>query len=120
MKSAHIWGSTGLYDEDELREEARAHWERQHDPNGVTRQFAAILASGSRTDDLRLLDVPTLVIHGTIDNLVAPSGGERTAEVIPDAKLLTIEGMGHDLPRPLWDQFVDAVVTHAKQHPPRP
>jgi pimeloyl-ACP methyl ester carboxylesterase len=119
VRCAHIWGSKGLFDEDELRQEARENWERQNDPNGVTRQFAAILASGSRSDDLRRLDVPTLVVHGTIDNLVAPSGGERTAEVVPDAKLLMIEGMGHDLPRPLWGQFVDAVVAHAKQHPPQ-
>jgi pimeloyl-ACP methyl ester carboxylesterase len=117
VRSAHIWGSIGLFDEDELRREARTHWERQSDPTGVTRQFAAILASGSRTEDLRKLDIPTLVVHGTVDNLVAPSGGERTAEVIPDAKLLMIEGMGHDLPRPLWDQFVDAVAAHAQQHP---
>ena len=119
VRCAHIWGSKGLFDEDGLRREAREHWERQSDPNGVTRQFAAILASGSRSDDLRRLDLPTLVVHGTIDNLVAPSGGERTAEVVPDAKLLMIEGMGHDLPQPLWDQFVDAVVAHANQHPPR-
>jgi pimeloyl-ACP methyl ester carboxylesterase len=119
VRCAHIWGSKGLFDEDELRREAREHWERQSDPDGVTRQFAAILASGSRSDDLRRLDLPTLVVHGTIDNLVAPSGGERTAEVVPDAKLLMIEGMGHDLPRPLWGRFVDAVVAHAEQHPPR-
>jgi pimeloyl-ACP methyl ester carboxylesterase len=115
----YIWGSVGLFDDDELRAEAAASWDRQHDPDGVVRQLAAILASGSRSDGLRVLDVPTLVIHGTIDNLVAPSGGERTAEVVPDAKLLMIEGMGHDLPRPLWAQFVDAVTAHAQQHPPR-
>jgi pimeloyl-ACP methyl ester carboxylesterase len=119
VTSAHIWGSVGLFDEDELRAEAVASWDRQHDPDGVVRQLAAILASGSRSDGLRVLDVPTLVIHGTVDNLVAPSGGERTAEVVPDAKLLMIEGMGHDLPRPLWGQFVDAVAAHATQHPPR-
>jgi pimeloyl-ACP methyl ester carboxylesterase len=118
VKCAHIWGSVGLFDEDELRAEAVVHWDRQHDADGVVRQLAAILASGSRAEGLRQLDVPTLVIHGTIDNLVAPSGGERTAELVPDAKLLMIEGMGHDLPQPLWDQFVDAVTAHAKQHPP--
>jgi pimeloyl-ACP methyl ester carboxylesterase len=119
VRCAHIWGSVGLFDEDELHDEARQHWERQSDPDGVTRQFAAILASGSRSDGLRVLDVPTLVVHGTLDNLVAPSGGERTAEVVPDAKLLVIEGMGHDLPRPIWGRFVDAVTAHARQHPPR-
>jgi pimeloyl-ACP methyl ester carboxylesterase len=115
----YIWGSVGLFDDDELRAEAIASWNRQSNPDGVVRQLAAILTSGSRADGLRALEVPTLVVHGTIDNLVAPSGGERTAELVPDAKLLMIEGMGHDLPRPLWGQFVDAVAAHAAQHPPR-
>jgi pimeloyl-ACP methyl ester carboxylesterase len=83
----------------------------------VARQLAAILASGSRSEALGRLEAPTLVIHGTIDNLVAPSGGERTAEVVPGAELLLIDGMGHDLPRALWPQFVDAVAGHATRHP---
>jgi pimeloyl-ACP methyl ester carboxylesterase len=120
VANAAIWGSVGLVSEADLRAEAGASWDRQSRSDGVTRQFAAILASGSRSDALRVLEVPTLVIHGTVDNLVTPSGGERTAEVIPDAKLLMIEGMGHDLPRPLWPQFVDAVAAHAGQHPPLP
>ena len=74
------------------------------------------MASGSRSADLAGLAVPTLVIHGTADTLVQPSGGERTAEVIPDAKLLIIEGMGHDVPPPLWPQIIDAVSGHAAEH----
>ena len=65
----------------------------------------------------RQLAVPTLVIHGTADKLVQPSGGERTAEVIPDAKLLVVEGMGHDLAPPLWPRLIDAVTGHAAEHP---
>jgi pimeloyl-ACP methyl ester carboxylesterase len=119
VKAAEAWGSTGLWDEDEVRQHAFDSWDRKHDPHGVARQLAAILASGSRTEGLRSLEVPTLVIHGTIDNLVGPTGGERTAEVVPDAKLLMIEGMGHDLPRAVWPQVVEAITTHAAQHPPR-
>jgi pimeloyl-ACP methyl ester carboxylesterase len=119
IRAAEAWGSTGLWDEAEVRQHAYDSYDRKHDPHGVARQLAAILASGSRTERLRELDLPTLVVHGTIDNLVAPSGGERTAEAVPDAKLLLVEGMGHDLPRALWPQVVDAVTTHAAQHPPR-
>jgi pimeloyl-ACP methyl ester carboxylesterase len=61
--------------------------------------------------------VPTLVVHGTEDKLVQPSGGERTAEVVPDAKLLVVEGMGHDLAPPLWPRIVDAVTAHLAEHP---
>jgi pimeloyl-ACP methyl ester carboxylesterase len=113
---AHVWGSPGLLDEDYLREIAGGAWDRGYNPAGTARQLLAILSSGSRSADLARLSVPTLVIHGTVDTLVQPSGGERTAEVIPDAKLMVVEGMGHDLPRPLWPQIIDAVAGHAAEH----
>ena len=119
VASAHAFGSTGLWDEPTVRARAAEAWDRKHDATGVARQLVAILASGSRTEKLRHLDIPTLVIHGTIDNLVGPSGGERTAEVVPDAKLMLVEGMGHDLPPVLWPRIVDAITSHAAQHSPR-
>ena len=73
----------------------------------------AILASGDRTAELRRITAPTLVIHGTADKLVAPSGGRATARAIPGARLLKIEGMGHDLPRGAWPQLIDAIVENA-------
>ena len=60
---------------------------------------AAMLASGSRAEGLRNLQVPTLVIHGLDDTLIAPSGGERTAELVPDARLMLVTDMGHDRSR---------------------
>jgi pimeloyl-ACP methyl ester carboxylesterase len=113
---AHVWGSPAFIDEPRLRKLGADVWTRSHDPQGVARQLAAIAASGVRSPGLAELSIPTLVIHGTEDRLVAPSGGERTAEVVPDAKLLMIEGMGHDMPPPLWPQFVDAVVGHATEN----
>jgi pimeloyl-ACP methyl ester carboxylesterase len=107
-------GSPGFpRDEDELREMAGASYERGHDPAAAGRQLAAILASGDRTDDLGRIDVPTLVIHGTKDKLVAPSGGRATAKAIPGARLLTIDGMGHDLPRGAWPRIVEAIAENA-------
>jgi pimeloyl-ACP methyl ester carboxylesterase len=110
-----VWGSPGLTSEQELRAWAGRAWDRRHDPYGVIRQLAAILAAGSRSDALRQLTVPTLVIHGTADKLIDPSGGDRTAEVVPGAKLVVVEGMGHDLARPLWPQLVDEIVDHARR-----
>jgi pimeloyl-ACP methyl ester carboxylesterase len=118
VRQAHVWGSPGLFDEDHLRRMAGDSWDRCHEPMGIARQLAAILASGSRSGALATLSIPSLVIHGTADTLVQPSGGERTAEVIPDAKLLMVEGMGHDLPRPLWPTLVDAICGHCAQHQP--
>ncbi|HEY3144472.1 MAG TPA: alpha/beta fold hydrolase [Acidimicrobiales bacterium] len=114
--NASIWGSPELYTETEVRERARRNWERHYDPNGSARQLAAILASGDRTERLRSLEVPTLVIHGTADTLIPQVGGEATAAAVPDAKLLIIEGMGHDLALPLWSQLVEAITGHAAQH----
>jgi len=80
---------------------------------GAPRQLAAIIASGDRRRALRDVKVPTLVIHGTKDRLVRPSGGRATADAVPGARLLTIEGMGHDLPRMAWDRIVDAIAENA-------
>jgi pimeloyl-ACP methyl ester carboxylesterase len=114
VRGAAVCGSPGLYDEDELRATAARAWDRGYNPAGTARQLAAILASGSRSESLASVDRPALVIHGAADALIHPSGGERTAEVIPDAKLVVIDGMGHDLPRSFWPQITDLLVDHAR------
>lgn len=99
------------YRSDELsKRNAARDYDRMFYPEGAPRQLAAIYASGNRSDKLAQLNVPTLVVHGVDDTLITPSGGERTAELIPNAKLLMVNDMGHDLPKPLWPAFVNAVV----------
>ena len=99
------------YRSDELsKRNAARDYDRMFYPEGAPRQLAAIYASGNRSDKLAQLSVPTLVVHGVDDTLITPSGGERTAELIPNAKLLMVKDMGHDLPKPLWPAFVNAVV----------
>ncbi len=102
-------------DAERVRELAGATYDRGHHPAGTARQLAAILASGSRTAGLRGLDVPALVIHGRSDPLVPPRGGVATAKAIPDAELITIPGMGHDMPKELWPTFVDAIARNAER-----
>jgi pimeloyl-ACP methyl ester carboxylesterase len=80
----------------------------------VLRQTAAIRASGSRDAALRLLDLPTLVIHGRQDRLILPSGGIHTADVIPGADLLLVQHMGHDLPLPLTGFLTSTIAAHAR------
>ncbi|HEY2719314.1 MAG TPA: alpha/beta hydrolase [Solirubrobacteraceae bacterium] len=119
-------GSTGLpRDQDEIRELAGISYERDHDVAGPGRQLAAIIASGDRTRELRRITVPTLVVHGTADPLVSPSGGRATARAIKGAKLMTVEGMGHDMPRAIWPELIGAVAENAARaggspdrHPP--
>ncbi len=79
-------------------------------PQGAPRQLAAIYATGRRTEQLQAVKTPTLVIHGKDDTLITPSGGERTAELIPNAKFVLLDDMGHDLPQPFWGKFVSLVA----------
>jgi pimeloyl-ACP methyl ester carboxylesterase len=107
-------GSPGRSDVEDLRELAALSYDRARDPAATVRQLAAILASGNRVRDLRRIKAPTLVVHGTADKLVRPSGGRATAKAIPHARLLSVEGMGHDLPRAFWPRILDAIADHAR------
>jgi pimeloyl-ACP methyl ester carboxylesterase len=100
---------------DDLREMARTSYDRGHDRAGPARQLGAIVASGNRTSDLQKIKVPTVVIHGKQDKLVGPSGGRATARAIPGARLIEIDGMGHDLPRGAWPQIIEAIVENAEE-----
>jgi pimeloyl-ACP methyl ester carboxylesterase len=107
-------GSPGFpFDEGEVRSLAERSWDRGHDPAGSARQLAAILVSGDRGAELRRITAPTVVIHGTKDLMVTPSGARATARAIPGSELVWIEGMGHDLPREAWPRIVDAIAANA-------
>ncbi|MEV0589021.1 alpha/beta hydrolase [Nonomuraea sp. NPDC050310] len=106
-----VLGSPGFgLDAERIARRAGLSFDRGHDPAGVSRQLAAILASGDRTERLAKLDVPTLVLHGEQDPLIQLAGGQATAEAIPGARLVTFPGMGHDLPRPLWERIVTEIT----------
>jgi pimeloyl-ACP methyl ester carboxylesterase len=114
LKNYAIIGSPG-FDRDEagLRELSGTAFDRGRNPAGASRQLAAILALGDRSPALRHITAPTVVIHGKADVLVRPSGGRATAKAIPGARLVEIEGMGHDLPRDAWPQIIDAIAENA-------
>ena len=98
------------YRSDEFSKTSAARdFDRMYYPQGSARQLAAVYASGRRTEQLRAIKTPTLVIHGKDDTLISPSGGERTAELIPNAKLVLVDDMGHDMPKPLWGYLVDLI-----------
>lgn len=106
-----IWGDTAEFpfDEELARWRAETSVDRAYYPAGTARQLQAIRASGDRTEKLRRLSVPTVVIHGTNDPLVQPSGGQATAEAIPGARLVLIEGMGHGVARPAFERIITAI-----------
>jgi pimeloyl-ACP methyl ester carboxylesterase len=97
---------------DEAHEKARAtrSVDRSYYPPGVGRQLLAILAAKSRLERLKEVKAPTLVIHGVDDVLVPVENGRLVADAVPGARLIEFEGMGHDLPRRVWQQVVEAIV----------
>lgn len=107
-----IWASKRYYDEAAAKEFAAIAYDRSFYPEGATRQLAAITASGDRSEALRSVTTPMLVIHGLDDTLIDPSGGRRTAELVPNAHLLEVADMGHDMPPPLWPLLTSAIVGH--------
>jgi pimeloyl-ACP methyl ester carboxylesterase len=113
VASTKLLAGPAHFDEDRARAVAGEAYDRAFNPEGVARQLLATLASGSRAEGLAQLDVPTIVIHGDLDPLITPSGGERTAELVPGAELLLIEGMGHDLPPAVLGQVVEAITSLA-------
>jgi pimeloyl-ACP methyl ester carboxylesterase len=98
-----------LFDEDEARSRAREGYDRCFHPAGPAFQIAAIAATGDRTERLRDVRMPTLVVHGREDPLVTLSGGEATAAAVPGADLLVFGQMGHDVPREYWARLADAI-----------
>lgn len=116
MKNARTIGSPAYpWADAPLRERVLSEMRRAFNPKGVQRQRGAIGASGDRTEKLSKLDVPTVVLHGEADPLIPKAGGEATARAIPGAELRIIPGMGHDLPEPLYDTIIDAIVAAAER-----
>jgi pimeloyl-ACP methyl ester carboxylesterase len=111
LKAFRVVGSPGYpMDEKEVAERAGRAYDRAYDPIGVARQAIATVASGDRTERLRLLKVSTLVIHGLADRMCDVSGGRATVEAIPGAELVLIEGMGHDLPPALRSELAARIA----------
>lgn len=89
---------------------------RAYDPAGTARQVAAMAVTGDRRARLSAVTKPTLVIHGSDDPLFLPACGQDTADSIPGAELMLIDGMGHDLPAGLGQRIagkIDGVARHA-------
>jgi pimeloyl-ACP methyl ester carboxylesterase len=106
-------GTAFPFDAEASRRAAARSYDRAYYPAGVGRQLAAALAAADRTEALRSLRVPTLVVHGDADRIVGVSGGEATAAAVPGARLLLVPGLGHELPRGVWETLADAIAENA-------
>ena len=112
MRVSRIIGSPGYPKSDErLRSDAIEAYERAYYPQGIGRHFAAILGSGSLGRYDKQISAPTVVIHGRADTLMRPTGGRAIASAIRGARLVLFDGMGHDLPEPLFDDIIAELTT---------
>ncbi len=109
---AYMNGTTYAFEEDRMRDYIKRAWQRSSSSQGVLRQMAAISNTQGRRQRLRSLTVPTLIIHGDADPLVPYRHGIDTAEAIPTARLVTVRGMGHTLPREAWPTIIGAILEH--------
>ena len=114
LANLRTWGSPAQSTRSACAPMPAAAFDRCFLPAGQARQSMAI--AGGRQPDCGARDVrvPALVLHGSEDKLIDPSGGRRTAEAIPGARFVLIEGMGHDYPPAYWDQIVRLVTEHAR------
>jgi pimeloyl-ACP methyl ester carboxylesterase len=101
------------FDEAAQRDQALAEVKRAYNPSGFWRHIAAIAASGDLRPRLANISAPTLVLHGSDDTLVSPEAGEDTAANIKGAKLLIVEGMGHDFPPSLFAFLAGVIADNA-------
>jgi len=111
VRASDVVGSPAYpADRASLERTAALAYDRSYDEAAIARQAVAQVASGDRTERLRRVDVPTLVVHGLADTLRDPSGGRATAAAIPGAELVLVEGMGHDLPPALCERVAELVA----------
>jgi pimeloyl-ACP methyl ester carboxylesterase len=116
VATQRVIGSPGFpFDEARVRERSARSYDRGFHPEGMARQLAAIIAAGSRREALREADVPALVVHGDADPLIPVDGGLDTHAALPDAELLVVEGMGHDLPVGVWERIQDGITALARR-----
>jgi pimeloyl-ACP methyl ester carboxylesterase len=115
IRSTGIIAPSVAINEAKVREAAGRAYDRSFYPVGMARQLVGIMASPDRTEGLKGVKAPTVVIHGEADTLVTPSGGKATAEAIPGAKLVMVPNMGHNLPEQAVPTVVDAIVENAQR-----
>jgi pimeloyl-ACP methyl ester carboxylesterase len=110
-----IGSKTHPLPEEEARRQIGEAYDRAFYPEGTARQSRAILAASNRTPDLRKVTVPTVVIHGGEDSLIDVSGGQATADAIPEATLKVFPHMGHDLPEHTWEEIAQLIDENTKR-----
>jgi pimeloyl-ACP methyl ester carboxylesterase len=115
VEGAKVMASRYPPDEAAIRAQSLNDFKRCYYPVGFQRQYAGVMASPDRRPKLKTITAPTVVIHGDADPLVPLAGGRDTAENIPGAELIIVPGVGHEMPNPVLDVFVDGILSAVKR-----
>jgi len=107
----HIWGTPETWNEEEWARFCGDNYDRSHPDGSGERQYSAILASGNRDEQVASISVPSLIIHGGIDDLINVTGGRHTASLIEGSRYLEVDDLAHDIPELYWPQFIEAVTS---------
>jgi pimeloyl-ACP methyl ester carboxylesterase len=110
-------GPNFLPSEAELRKRVQQLAQRSNYPPGMLRQFDAVLGTGSLLGYSKAITAPTVVVHGSRDPMVRPRNGRGVAAAIPGARFVVIDGMGHDLPEPVWRPLVETLTENFARAP---
>lgn len=108
-------GSRYPYDAARMGAIFAAEFDRDPDISHSNNHGMAVAITPVRTDELPKLDVPCLVVHGDDDPILPYDHGQAIADGVPGATMLTLEGVGHELPEPIWDHVVAAILDHTSQ-----
>lgn len=116
VKGRRSYASTRWpFDEARLNALVGGSYDRSYYPEGTSRQWAAILAAPPRTERLKSLTVPALVLHGSADTLIRPEAGRHTAQCIPGAEYHEIDGWGHDMPLPAIPEIAGLILQFVRR-----
>jgi pimeloyl-ACP methyl ester carboxylesterase len=110
VETERHWASPDLWNPEWVRAKGAAMFDHGVDPGGTQRQYQAVVTSPIRDEALRSVRVPCLVMHGSADTLIDPSAGRHTADCVPGARYVEIDGLGHDLPPAMWDRLVAEIA----------
>jgi pimeloyl-ACP methyl ester carboxylesterase len=103
-------GPNFLPSDGELRQRVQQLADRCSYPPGMLRQFDAVLGTGSLLEYSKAITAPTVVLHGSADPMLRPHNGRAVAAAIPGARFVVVDGMGHDLPEPVWRPIIETLT----------
>lgn len=115
LETDRLISSPRYFDEQRALDLIRRSYDRSFYPQGTARQLMTVLIAADRTNELKSVKIPTLVIHGLQDKLIDPSGGYATADAVSGSRLLIFDEMGHDIPPELWPEAREAIIANTRE-----